>query len=121
MLVEGDILARPVYAKTLEMIGNSNSSKIFYDGEFTKEIVKEINAEGGIFEVDDLKSYKADDKQPLVASLGHMDGSKLFSVPPPAGGGAVMSQALQILSGEFRSSSKTSSSGRVSKYRDKHK
>lgn len=102
MLVEGDNLARPVYAKTLEMIGKSGSSKIFYDGAFSKEIVKEINAEGGIFSVDDLKSYKADDKQPLVASLGHMNGSKLLSVPPPAGGGAVMSQALQILSGKLQ-------------------
>lgn len=100
MLKEGDILSRPLYAKTLEKIGKSGGADIFYDGEFTKEIVKEINAEGGIFSADDLKEYKSLEKDPLVAKIGHMDGSKLLSVPPPAGGGAVMSQALEILSGE---------------------
>ena len=98
---EGDIIKRPVYAKTLEIIGASGGADIFYNGKFTKEIVKEINAEGGIFSIDDLKKYESIDDKPLVAKLGHMDGSKLLTVPPPAGGGAVMSQALEILSGEL--------------------
>ncbi|KXJ15360.1 Gamma-glutamyltranspeptidase 1 [Exaiptasia diaphana] len=98
MLKEGDLLKRPVYAKTLKMIGSA-SADIFYNGDFTEEIVKEINAEGGIFSVDDLKEYKSVDEKPLEANIGHMNGSKLLSVPPPAGGGAVMSQALEILSG----------------------
>lgn len=101
VLQEGDIIKRPVYGKTLEMIGKSGGADILYNGTFTQDIVKEINSEGGIFTLNDLKEYEAVERQPLKADIGHMDGAKLLSVPPPAGGGAVMSQALQILSGKY--------------------
>ncbi|XP_031556156.1 glutathione hydrolase 1 proenzyme-like [Actinia tenebrosa] len=99
VLAEGDVIKRPVYGKTLEMIGKSGGADILYNGKFSKDIVNEINSEGGIFTLDDLKKYEAIEREPLKADIGHMDGAKLLSVPPPAGGGAVMSQALQILSG----------------------
>ncbi|EDO42587.1 predicted protein [Nematostella vectensis] len=99
MLVEGDIVKRPVYGKTLEEIGKSGGADIFYNGKMSKTVVKDINGEGGIFTLDDLKEYIAGDAKPVIAYLGHMNGAKIITPPPPAGGGAVMSEALQILSG----------------------
>ncbi|XP_048582023.1 glutathione hydrolase 1 proenzyme isoform X2 [Nematostella vectensis] len=99
MLVEGDIVKRPVYGKTLEEIGKSGGADIFYNGKMSKTVVKDINGEGGIFTLDDLKEYIAGDVKPVIAYLGHMNGAKIITPPPPAGGGAVMSEALQILSG----------------------
>ena len=55
---EGDIIKRPEYAKTLQKIGQSNSSDIFYKGEMGQILIEELSQRGGMITEEDLKLYK---------------------------------------------------------------
>ena len=92
----GDILRRPVYAKTLEEIGESGSADIFYTGKYASTIVREINDKGGIMKLDDLMEYEARNVTPLFTNLGDL---KILAAPPPAGC-AVLINILKILKGK---------------------
>ena len=54
----GDIIRRPKLAETLQKIGQSGSSDIFYKGEMGKSIVKELSERGGIITEEDFENYE---------------------------------------------------------------
>jgi len=92
-LEPGTILKNQDLATTLEKIA-SQGSKIFYDGELATAIVNEINNQGGIFELADLKTYRAKIRQPVVGSYR---GYQIISSAPPSGGGTHLIELLNIM------------------------
>jgi gamma-glutamyltranspeptidase len=56
--LEGDIVKRPKFAETLRKIGQSGSADIFYKGSLGEKVVEEIQSQGGIITLEDLKKYK---------------------------------------------------------------
>lgn len=83
----------PKLAKTLERIRDKPDD--FYNGKLAEEIVKDVKEGGGIFTLNDLKSYRAKFKTPIKGTLGEYNW---YSTPPP-GSGAVLSLILNILKG----------------------
>lgn len=92
----GSVLKLPKLARTLETIRDDPES--FYTGDLAKEIVKDIQDNGGIITLEDLKNYKAKVRTPLQATMGDYT----WYTNPPPGSGAVLSLILNILKGNYR-------------------
>ncbi|GFS21750.1 gamma-glutamyltranspeptidase 1 [Elysia marginata] len=90
----GSLIKMPLLAKTFQTIQDDPAS--FYNGSLAEDIVLDLQDEGGIFTVDDLKNYKLRWTAPTVLSLP--GGYKLYSIPAP-GSGPVLSYILNILAG----------------------
>ena len=54
----GDIIRRPKLAETLQKIGQSGTSDIFYKGKMGQSIVKELSERGGIITEEDFRNYE---------------------------------------------------------------
>lgn len=92
---EGEILRRPLFADTLQLIADKGTEE-FYTGELGKKFVQDLQQMGGLMTEDDLKSYQAHLKPATKYTL--LGEHVMYSVPPP-GSGPVLSLALGILSG----------------------
>ncbi|KAL3227956.1 hypothetical protein MRX96_003889 [Rhipicephalus microplus] len=55
---EGEILRRPLFADTLQLIAEKGAEE-FYSGELGKKFVQDVQQMGGLITEDDLKSYQA--------------------------------------------------------------
>ncbi|CAH1233727.1 GGT1 [Branchiostoma lanceolatum] len=86
---------RPELAKTLLAIANGGADA-FYTGKIAKNLVKDIQENGGIITEQDLLDYRAEVRTPLNTSLP--DGLVLLTSGPPSGG-ARLSLILNILAG----------------------
>ena len=91
---ENSIFKRPDLAKTFRNISKQGRNG-FYKGEVAESIVKAMDANGGLFTMEDLESYKATFSSPLIASYR---GNLVFTAGPPSGGGITLLTALNILS-----------------------
>jgi gamma-glutamyltranspeptidase/glutathione hydrolase len=89
----GDVLKQPDLARTLERIAEKGS-KEFYGGETAELIVKEMQANGGLITLDDLRHYWIYRRPPLQGSYR---GYEVLSVPPPSSGGVVLLECLNVL------------------------
>lgn len=94
---EGDVIKRTKYGKTLRKIADSGAD-LFYTGKMAKKIVKDVRSIGSCISLTDLKDYRATEVKPLEVSLPGVKGYKLLTVPPPAGGAALIN-ILSILKG----------------------
>eukprot|EP00794_Sanderia_malayensis_P007866 gene7866-8716_t len=94
LLKTGDILKRPVLAKTFKKIAEKGADE-FYKGKMAAQIVKDIQEAGGFMTLTDLSGYRAIEKGPLRTKV---NGLEMLSTPPP-GSGALISLALKIMSG----------------------
>lgn len=94
LLVEGDVLKREAYAKTLEKI-SKNGPGIFYEGEIAKSLVEKVQSKGGILTLKDLKDYKAKVSSALEGSF---QGKKVWTTNAPTSGPVLLS-LLNILEG----------------------
>lgn len=103
---EGEILRRPLFADTLQLIADKGTEE-FYTGELGKKFVQDLQQMGGLMTEDDLKSYQAHVKPATKYTL--LGEHVMYSVPPP-GSGPVLSLALGILSGYGYSGSNATSS-----------
>lgn len=76
---EGDFINRPNYAKTLQLIADSNSSDIFYDpnGEIAKSLVKSARNFGGIITEEDFGNYKPLIEKPINLNISLPNGKNL--------------------------------------------
>ena len=52
-----DIIKRPKLANTLKLLSKKKGIRSFYGGRIGKELIKEIEAFGGIMTINDLKNY----------------------------------------------------------------
>jgi gamma-glutamyltranspeptidase/glutathione hydrolase len=94
-LREGDRLIQTDLATTLTAIA-AQGPRGFYEGPVAEKLVSGINAAGGIFTADDLKTY-----QPVVRTpvRGSYRGYDIISMPLPSSGGTVLLETLNILEG----------------------
>jgi gamma-glutamyltranspeptidase / glutathione hydrolase len=91
----GAIIRQPELAHTLEAIANQGA-KGFYEGPVAANLVAGVRAGGGIWTLQDLKSYRVVERKPLI---GEYHGARIVTAPPPSSGGIAIVNALNILSG----------------------
>ncbi|MGY3441640.1 gamma-glutamyltransferase [Bradyrhizobium sp. USDA 4473] len=94
-LREGDRLIQGDLAGVLTAIAEQGP-RVFYEGAVAEKLVSGIKNAGGIFSVEDLKSY-----QPIIRTpiRGTYRGYDIVSMPQPSSGGVVLLEILNILEG----------------------
>lgn len=88
----GEIVCRSDLARTLKRIAR-DGVEVFYRGGIADEIETDMIRNGGFLRKADLAMYRVREVPPLHTTYRGVD---IFSVPPPAGGTAVI-EALNIL------------------------
>ena len=88
----GDLVIQMDLAKTFKKIANEGK-KGFYEGEVARKIVSDIQSNGGILTIEDLKNYNALDSKVVK---GFFNGNDIFSLNLPSFG-AITIQILQII------------------------
>ena len=89
----GEILIQKDLASTLREL-SKNGPDAFYNGKIAQLIVEEMQKNGGLITLEDLKSYNIAERQPLV---GNYKGYKIVSMPPSSSGGTHLIQMLNML------------------------
>ncbi len=82
-------------AKTLKQI-SKNGAAGFYEGPVAALIVEEMQANGGLITLEDLKNYHVVER---AAVKGTYRGYEIVSMPPPSSGGIHVIEMLNILEG----------------------
>ena len=93
-LPENYLMKRPDLANTLTLIAE-NGKEGFYKGEVANKFIKAMKANNGLFEQEDLDTYQAKIRMPIVASYRN---NTVFTSGPPSGGGITLLTALNVLS-----------------------
>jgi len=91
-LTAGKVFKQPELGKTLRRIAELGPQD-FYQGETARKLVAEMQANEGLITLDDLKSYQAVWRDPVV---GHWQGRRIVSAPPPSSGGVAIVQLLKM-------------------------
>ncbi|GKT12978.1 MAG: gamma-glutamyltranspeptidase/glutathione hydrolase [Thiomicrorhabdus sp.] len=91
-LKEGTLFRQPELAMTLNRI-SSRGVEEFYQGYTAQLIVNEMKRGGGLITKDDLQSYQAIWRKPVV---GEWLGRQIVSAPPPSSGGVAIVQLLKM-------------------------
>lgn len=92
---EKTTLAQADLAATLQRLADAGA-KDFYDGELAKKLVEALKVSGGNLGYRDLREYAAQWRAPIKLRFGDYD---IYTVAPPSGGGLVIGETLNILSG----------------------
>lgn len=91
----GEILKQPELGRTLERIASRGAAD-FYEGETARILAREMAANGGLITLEDLKDYKAVERNPIE---GDYRGHHIIGAPPPSSGGIGILQMLGMLEG----------------------
>jgi gamma-glutamyltranspeptidase/glutathione hydrolase len=91
----GFIIKQPELANTLEVMA-AQGAKGFYEGRVAQDLVSGVRAGGGIWTLEDLKSYRVVERKPLI---GEYHGARIVSASPPSSGGIALIDSLNILEG----------------------
>jgi gamma-glutamyltranspeptidase/glutathione hydrolase len=86
----GELIRIPHLADTLAAIA-TEGAELFYQGELASRISDHCRAGGGALTKQDLASYEALERKPLMANVGDW---RIATNPPPAVGGAVLAAML---------------------------
>ncbi len=89
----GEIFKQPDLARTLGRL-ERNGPREFYEGETARMIASDMRAHGGLITLDDLKAYKAREREPI---RGSYRGYPIISMPSPSSGGVVLIEMLNML------------------------
>ncbi|MBN1154496.1 gamma-glutamyltransferase [candidate division KSB1 bacterium] len=89
----GEIFKQPDLARTLQTIAKRGATS-FYRGEIARLIARDMQKNGGIIGLEDLKAYQAIERPPVTASYGKF---KIISMGPPSSGGVAIIQSLNML------------------------
>ena len=89
----GDTLVQKDLAATLERI-RDNGQKGFYEGETAKLIVDEMSRGKGIITLQDLKSYTAKEREPVVFTY---KGYTVVTMPLPSSGGVLLPMMMKMI------------------------
>lgn len=71
-----------------------HGDRAFYRGEIACEIVKSVQMNGGILTAEDLKQYRAIEREPVVISYHDY---RIITVPPPSSAGVVLAGLFNSL------------------------
>lgn len=88
----GDTLIQKDLANTLKRIRDFGA-KGFYEGETAKLIAQQMKKDNGIITEEDLKNYKAKNRDPIVFDY---KGYTVVSMPLPSSGGIILEQLLKM-------------------------
>lgn len=89
----GDTLIQTELAATLKRI-RDNGEKGFYEGETAKLIVEEMKRGKGNISLEDLKNYKAVERQAISFNY---KGYEVIGMPMPSSGGLLMQQMMKMI------------------------
>lgn len=89
----GDRLVNKDLAVTLTKI-SKEGKKAFYEGEIAKKIADEVQKQGGLMTVEDLKNYTIEEREPVV---GKYRDYTIISCPPASSGGTHIVQLLNMV------------------------
>lgn len=88
--VTGDRILQPELALTLQRLaGNGHAG--FYRGEVAQRLVDGSRRDGGIWSLEDLRSYRVVERKPTVS---HFRNVRIVSAPPPSAGGITLGATL---------------------------
>lgn len=87
-------IRQPDLAATLERLGREGRDG-FYGGRTARLLVAGVQAAGGIWTLEDLSSYRAVERPPLV---GNYRGWRVVSAALPSSGGVLLVEMLNMLS-----------------------
>jgi len=90
---EGDRLIQSDLAATLGRIAETGPGE-FYNGQTAVKLAAHMTQLGGLITLDDLAAYQARERPAL---RGSFRGSDVYGMGPPASGGIVVLQTLNIL------------------------
>ncbi len=90
---EGDLLIQHDLADTLDRIAEHGPDE-FYTGETARKIVAYMEKLGGVITLDDLAAYQAKQRPPI---RGTFKGFEVFGMGPPASGGILIVEMLNVL------------------------
>ncbi|NDJ15148.1 MAG: gamma-glutamyltransferase [Acidobacteriia bacterium] len=91
----GETLKLPELARTLSRI-SEGGAKEFYEGETARLLAAEMEKNGGLITLEDLKSYAAVERTPLT---GQYRNYTVIAAPPSSSGGIVLLQMMGLLNG----------------------
>jgi gamma-glutamyltranspeptidase/glutathione hydrolase len=91
----GETFIQADLGRTLDRIARLGA-KDFYEGETASLLAADMQKHGGLITLDDLKNYKAIERQPLT---GKYRGYDIITAPPPSSGGVGILQMLGVLEG----------------------
>jgi gamma-glutamyltranspeptidase/glutathione hydrolase len=92
---DGAVIRQPQLAEALKAIAQKGPD-VFYRGWMAEAIVALIKREGGVMSLEDLRSYKAVWREPLVGSYRNRT---VVTMPPPSSGGVAILSMLNVLEG----------------------
>jgi gamma-glutamyltranspeptidase/glutathione hydrolase len=90
---KGQRIKRPELAETLKRIRDKGRAG-FYEGKTAQFIVDEMQAQGGIITLDDLRSYEAKWRDPITFQYKEF---QITSMAPPSSGGICLAQIMEMV------------------------
>jgi gamma-glutamyltranspeptidase/glutathione hydrolase len=91
----GATIRQPELARTLRAIA-THGKNAFYRGALATAWTKELQAQGGIITLEDLKRYRPVWREPVRSTYR---GYTLLTMPPSSSGGVTITETLNILEG----------------------
>ena len=88
----GDVIIQADLANTLQAMAADNADD-FYRGETARQMVASVQANGGIWTLEDLADYRIIEREPVAFRYRDM---QVTSVAPPSSGGVALSQIMQM-------------------------
>jgi gamma-glutamyltranspeptidase/glutathione hydrolase len=89
----GDTIKYHSLAETLRRIAKNGRDE-FYKGETAERLVRFLQEKGGIITMEDLASYEAQWREPIVFDYR---GHKIISMAPPSSGGVTIAQIFGMI------------------------
>jgi gamma-glutamyltranspeptidase/glutathione hydrolase len=93
-LEQGHHVVMPEYAETLEMVAKGGSEAL-YKGELGRAVVDDMEENGGILTMEDLKDYEVIPREPVRGT--YRDRYEVYSMAPGSSGGVHIIQMLNLL------------------------
>jgi len=90
----GSLIRQPDLAAMLELLAAKGRDG-FYAGPMAERLVRGVREAGGIWQLQDLASYRVREREPITFEL---NGVRVVSASPPSSGGVVLKQVMRVLS-----------------------
>lgn len=91
--IQGTLLRQPELAATLTAISD-NGRDGFYRGWVAQEMLRSVQQDGGIWQLEDLARYRVIEREPVKFTYR---GAQVTTASLPSSGGLTMAQGLNIL------------------------